>query len=99
MPHLPAVAGQTLHPVAAAVRRSRRLAVAEVAGCNHPRTAAEAAVVIQVQEEAATVGAHCPRSAEVAAAARPTFTSSYLVGVVVEPTSKLRMIHACMASA
>ena len=97
-PHLPAAVGQTLLPVAAAVRRSPRPAVA-AAGCSRLRRAEEAEAVIQAREEEAVVGARFPRSAEVAAAARPTFTSSYLVGVGVEPTSKLRMIHACMASA
>ena len=47
-----------------------------------PRKAAAVAVVIRALEEAAA-GAHCPRSVAVAAAASPTFVSSYWWGLLV----------------
>jgi hypothetical protein len=72
------------HPQAAAERRTHRPEA--VAGIPRPQA-----------EVAAVKGVGSPRSA-VAAAARPTFISSYALVGDVAPSSKLRNIHACIAS-
>src|SRR5712692_7963787 len=95
--HHPAAAGaeRTRHPVAAvAAGRTHHpagAAGAEAVGGNHRPGAAEAVA----EAVAVAVGRHLVA----VEAASPTSRSSYPALGVVEPISKLLMIHACIASA
>src|SRR6266851_77187 len=95
--------GRSRHRVGAAgaERILHPVGVAEVERTLHPAGAAGAEAVgcsrRPVEAGAEAAGAGCHRVA--VAAASPTSTSSYPTLGVVEPISKLRMIHACIACA